>query len=277
VARARSIKPDFFTDADLTELSPLHRLLFAGLWCHADREGRLEDKPREIRVKVLPFDDCDVDRLLADLDVKGLVVRYEVDGKRLLAVKNFKKHQHCHKDEKPSRLAPPPDVTAKPPQPFEAGVAAMVAPQEHREGTEEALQKPGASPPVICNRVSVSGSPSPVIGGPETGAPAAPAAPLKPAFEWLAQIDQLRSEAFPSSLQDAPESGRFIAWWKQANAQVPPDGLLEAYRVFLRDPWVASLSPPAPWSAWQAQWKRFVPGQSVPAPAVKARRSANGF
>jgi hypothetical protein len=64
MARARNIKPGFFLNDELAECEPLARLLFAGLWCIADREGRLEDKPKRIKVEILPYDDCDIDYLL---------------------------------------------------------------------------------------------------------------------------------------------------------------------------------------------------------------------
>ena len=44
MARARLLKPGFFTNEDLCELPAFGRLLFAGLWTIADREGRLEDR-----------------------------------------------------------------------------------------------------------------------------------------------------------------------------------------------------------------------------------------
>jgi hypothetical protein len=31
---------------------------------YSDREGRLEDRPKKIKAAVLPYDECDVDRLL---------------------------------------------------------------------------------------------------------------------------------------------------------------------------------------------------------------------
>ena len=41
MARARNIKPGFFRNADLAELTFEARLLFIGLWTLADSEGRL--------------------------------------------------------------------------------------------------------------------------------------------------------------------------------------------------------------------------------------------
>ena len=54
MSRIRSIKPEFFLDEELAELSPLTRLLFVGLWTLADCEGRLEDRPKRIRAQLHP-------------------------------------------------------------------------------------------------------------------------------------------------------------------------------------------------------------------------------
>lgn len=107
MARMRTLKPGFFSNEALAEVSPIGRLLFAGLWCLADREGRLEDRPKRIKAEVLPYDKTDVDRLLSSLAEHGFIERYEVDGDRLIQVINFKKHQTPHIKEQASTLPPP--------------------------------------------------------------------------------------------------------------------------------------------------------------------------
>ena len=99
MARSRNIKPGFFLNDDLAECDPLARLLFAGLWCIADREGRLEDRPKRIKIEVLPYDNCDVDELLNQLAKQGFILRYEVGGNRYIQIVNFLKHQNPHKNE----------------------------------------------------------------------------------------------------------------------------------------------------------------------------------
>ena len=101
MARSRNIKPTFFSNEYLGELDPLARLLFAGLWCQADREGRLQDRPKRLKIDVLPYDDCDVDQLLDSLaESKGdFIKRYTVDGNKYIQINNFSKHQNPHKKE----------------------------------------------------------------------------------------------------------------------------------------------------------------------------------
>jgi hypothetical protein len=107
MARSRNIKPGFFLNDELAECEPLARLLFAGLWCIADREGRLEDRPKRIKIEVLPYDNCDVDELLNQLAKQGFILRYEVGGNRYIQIVNFLKHQNPHKNEVKSVIPPP--------------------------------------------------------------------------------------------------------------------------------------------------------------------------
>lgn len=101
MARARNIKPGFFKNETLAECSPLARLLFAGLWCLADRAGRLEDRPKRIRAEILPYDDGSVDDMLNELHQTGFILRYQAGEQRLIQVLNFSKHQnpHCREPE----------------------------------------------------------------------------------------------------------------------------------------------------------------------------------
>ena len=111
--RARNIKPGFFTCPELLELPFEARLLFAGLWCVADREGRLEDRPARIKLLVLPVDEVDADVLLGQLAEAGFIERYQVDGERLILVTNFLKHQHPHHREAQSKYPPKPEASPR--------------------------------------------------------------------------------------------------------------------------------------------------------------------
>jgi len=106
MARIRYIKPGFFTNDELAELKPLARLLFIGLWCVADKEGRLHDRPKRIKAQVLPFDAANVNGLLDGLQDRGFISRYEVDGERYIQVVNFDKHQRPHHKEEASKIPP---------------------------------------------------------------------------------------------------------------------------------------------------------------------------
>jgi hypothetical protein len=102
MARARNIKPGFFHNADLVELPVETRLLFIGLWTLADREGRLVDRPKQIKMEIYPADGFDVDAMLQALHEAGFIIRYKVNGNRYIEVVNFLKHQNPHHAEKAS-------------------------------------------------------------------------------------------------------------------------------------------------------------------------------
>lgn len=100
MARARNIKPGFFTNEQLADQSPLGRLLFIGLWTIADYKGELEWKERTIKVQLLPFDDCDIKELAINLDKSGLIRFYSRDNQIYINIPNFTKHQNPHKNER---------------------------------------------------------------------------------------------------------------------------------------------------------------------------------
>lgn len=104
MARARNIKPAFFKNELLAELEPFDRLLFIGLWCLADREGRAEDRPKRIKMELFPCDTYDVDAGLNDLAAHGFIRRYHAAGQSVLLIVNFTKHQTPHGTEKDSDL-----------------------------------------------------------------------------------------------------------------------------------------------------------------------------
>lgn len=114
MARARNIKPGFFKNEDLAECSPWARLCFAGLWTLADREGRLEDRPKRIKGELFAFDSVEVEPLLRDLEARGFILRYVVDGRALMQIVAFLKHQTPHHREPESDL-PPPQSPGQPP------------------------------------------------------------------------------------------------------------------------------------------------------------------
>lgn len=107
MARARNIKPGFFTNEDLVELDFATRLLFAGLWTVADREGRLQDRPKKIKIDVFPADNLDIDAMLQALHERKFITRYEVNGGKFIQISSWSKHQNPHHTEKASEI---PDI-----------------------------------------------------------------------------------------------------------------------------------------------------------------------
>ena len=101
MARARNIKPAFFTNELLGTEDPMVSLTFLGLWCLADKVGILEDRPLRIKAELFPYrDSLDVNGYLTVLARLGFIVRYENEGRRFIQVVNFRKHQSPHNTEK---------------------------------------------------------------------------------------------------------------------------------------------------------------------------------
>jgi hypothetical protein len=91
MARARNLKPQFFHDAELVECDFWVRLLFQGLWVHADCRGILADS-------------VDIDAGLDELVRRGFIVRYECAGHRCIWIPAFTKHQSPHPKEPANSL-----------------------------------------------------------------------------------------------------------------------------------------------------------------------------
>lgn len=104
--RARNIKPGFYKNEKLVECSTWARLLAPGLWMLADKEGRLHDKPKQIKMEIFPADSIDVEPLLQELDLHGHIIRYEIDNNRYIQILGFKEHQSPHYSEKDSIIPP---------------------------------------------------------------------------------------------------------------------------------------------------------------------------
>lgn len=111
--RIRSIKNGFFIDEDVGELSAEARVVFLGMLTIADREGRLEDKPKTIKVQVCPHDPWNIEGLLEELKALAFIIRYEVDGKRYIQIRQFARHQHPHPKEQPSEIPAPPAAASR--------------------------------------------------------------------------------------------------------------------------------------------------------------------
>jgi hypothetical protein len=122
VARIRTVKPELFRHEELYLLEqetklPL-RIAFVGLFTVADREGRFEWKPKNLKLDILPFDEIDFSHVLDALASRKFVVKYapfEVEGspykdyfgKILGVIPSFNRHQVINNKESASKLPAP--------------------------------------------------------------------------------------------------------------------------------------------------------------------------
>lgn len=124
-ARSRILQPGFFLNEDLSDLDFQTRLYFAGLFVLADKSGRLEYRPKQIKAYLFPYDDADIDFMtnsLAKLDFVSLynapclpnqnndevvnIKQLTLVGrqKQYLQIINWDKHQNPHWNEKESEI-----------------------------------------------------------------------------------------------------------------------------------------------------------------------------
>jgi hypothetical protein len=100
------------SNEDLCELGPYAYILFTGLWMIADRDGRLEYRPRRIKALAMPlWDDVsakDVENLVEKLGKSGFITTYENGGKSYIQVTNWRAHQNPDPREKASTIPPSP-------------------------------------------------------------------------------------------------------------------------------------------------------------------------
>ena len=109
MARIRTIKPEFWTDEKIIQLSPFARLLFLGMWNYADDHGGIESSEPQLKMRILPADPVDVHDLLKELLAHGLLIEYSVNDARYYHIKNFPKHQKINRPSNP-RVPPYPSL-----------------------------------------------------------------------------------------------------------------------------------------------------------------------
>ncbi len=177
--RIRTIKPEFFKSEEIADLPPLERLLFIGLWCAADANGVLENRPRRIKAEVLPYDEINIAEALNSLCAGGFLTCYgeatgpnprsggEAPGKHLgntwsetaqyLMVSKFRKHQRISgKEAQNGGRYPLPDSDLD-----DSGKDKGDAPPKgkHSGSTREApLKHPGAQEQGTGNREQGTGN-----------------------------------------------------------------------------------------------------------------------
>jgi hypothetical protein len=114
MSRIRTIKPEFFKHSGLFDAEqetglPL-RVAYAGLWTCCDREGRFKWRPRDLKLDVLPYDDCDFSRVLDALATRGFVVKYAspTDENAFFGlIPSWKAHQFINNKEPQSQIPEP--------------------------------------------------------------------------------------------------------------------------------------------------------------------------
>jgi hypothetical protein len=216
MARIRTIKPGFFRHEELFEAEqasgfPL-RLIFAGLWTVADREGRFEWKPRAIKLDVLPYDPIDFAAALEALASYGFVVKYKVGARTFAHIPSWHKHQQVNVRESKSEIPAPVETGESTcmhmPEQVQVRGEQEQEQEQEGEGVREAREQVRADPPepqILAKPVLKK--PSREVRG--TRWPADAVVP----DDWLEDGENARIEGQLPAIDLRAEATKFANYW----------------------------------------------------------------
>lgn len=171
MARIRTIKPDFWTDEKIVELSMSARLLFIGLWNFCDDEGRMQYSTKKIKMQIFPADNIDTHELLTELAVIGVIDVYAVEDKEYIQISNWKKHQAVNR----------PTASKHPDKSKAHGVLNVGREREReREGKGKLFIESLAAKHSSAEKLSTAPENPPLTNTPEVRESAPPPPPHKP-------------------------------------------------------------------------------------------------
>ena len=100
MARKRMIDPKFWQDDKMLLLTPMHRLLFIGIWNFSDDSGIHKNNDNMLKAEVFPCDDITIEKvgeLKDELIQQQLIVPFNSEGIELFYVKNWSIYQYIQK------------------------------------------------------------------------------------------------------------------------------------------------------------------------------------
>lgn len=93
MSRIRSVHPGIFTDDKFVSVSDAAQIFYIGLMTEADDNGIFEWNPIKLKMRLRPARDGSVEPLLSELVEAEKVSAYEMDGRKLGAIRNFRRFQ----------------------------------------------------------------------------------------------------------------------------------------------------------------------------------------
>jgi hypothetical protein len=241
MARSRNIKPGFFTNELLGTYDPIVCLTFAGLWCLADKDGRMEDRPMRIKAELFPYrEGLDVNGYLTVLERGGFIERYSVDGVGYIQVVSFAKHQSPHHTERPKGFP------ANNQQNQGLQAECVLAPLSNRELTVP-TRSDSLIPDSLIHGFTDSQNQSaapPVAGAPPPKKRSSGKSQAKSLDDWLTECESKGEKPIPD---DDP-----IREWAD-NAGIPHDYMRLAWVVF-----VSRWQGKKPQKDWRATFRNAI-------------------
>lgn len=112
MAQRRMIAKSISTSTRLSEVSDFAKLLFTWIIPHCDDYGHLDANPRIVKAIVVPLCDAgtnEVEAALGELYAKGLLEKYEVEGRPYMTVFKWEDYQTLKTDRALFQHSPLPD------------------------------------------------------------------------------------------------------------------------------------------------------------------------
>lgn len=217
MARIRTIKPEFWTDEDMAEVSEAACLLAIGLLNYADDEGYFNANPKLIKAAVFPIREPSVTIpvMLRELSNQGYLTLFSTsDSKHFGMISNFAKHQVVNKP-RPSKIR---ELELLP---YNYGSTTGDLPLGMDQGSGNGKENPSL-------RANENSEPSGVSAGPNHNAilenrtpPPGGSSPLGKFLmtsDWMPESDFVQKAAFwgnPVAGGYTPEElAEFVDYWK---------------------------------------------------------------
>ena len=102
MSRKRMISPEFYTDEKVLELPIPARLMFIGIWNHADDEGIIKNSPKQLKVQIYPADEeitinTVIEYVEMMVKLKLLTKGTNIDDSPLLKITKWTDHQKINR------------------------------------------------------------------------------------------------------------------------------------------------------------------------------------
>lgn len=256
MARMRYVKPEYWTDSKIVQLSPWARLLYIGSWNFAICDaGHLDDDAMALKLKVLPADPIDAAETLEEIVATGRILRKTLpDGSSYLHIVKLSVHQKVD-----ARWSPRcPYCTA---ERLESPLEGSGGEADPPENTPERSPSPGASPKLSepLRNSSQEGIGGEGIGTPSYGGGAGEGDAAEPP-----------DVGEPASQQAAPPTKKSTRGTRLPEGWLPSPELVEAMRRELPDldtkfehkrfvdHWKAATGRTATKADWPATWRNWM-------------------
>jgi hypothetical protein len=113
MARIRSVKPEFWSDPEMTRLPRDVRFFYVALWNFADEDGRLSADTRYLKTVTFPLDDDVTEEIITGwlraLAQAGRVELYVAQGKAFAFLPKLAVHQNLSPEKQSKHLPAPSD------------------------------------------------------------------------------------------------------------------------------------------------------------------------